>query len=172
MRKILLIAVATFSLIACGCIEGENNESFDREGALEFSLKVVRTYFDNDMEGFISYLADELYSLEGDGPISKDELAPSISAEDHVVDEDYTMYSMEEYTEVYDPRVMDVEEVESEYPGIVSSMESLGWDYGEDDYLFIGWETKSGEEGPLWDDPLSFVVSHESGEWRFKAFSG
>jgi len=50
-------------------------------------------------------------------------------------------------------------------------MKALDWDYGSDDYLFIGFETKPGKEEFLWDDPLAFVVTSEDGKWTFKAFS-
>ena len=171
IKRAAAFAGLSAMVLMCGCLGGEdeNGGSYDREGALDFSLKVVGTYFDNDKEAFLSYLADEVYSLEEGESYAKSEVEEFLAEEDYIAGEEFAQYSMEEYLDTYDPRVMDHEETESEYPEVVSALKDSGWEFDEDDYIFIGYETKSGDEGPLWDDPLVFGVTHETGEWRLKA---
>jgi hypothetical protein len=170
MKGYHAIVVGSILILICGCIG--SGDTFDKDGALEFSLKVVETYFDNDMGQFLSYLADEVYTLEGEGPSSKKEVENAFSEKEYVADESYANWTMEEYMNIYEPRVMDFDEIRDEFPESESEIKDLGWKFDDDDYLFIGFETKNGDEGPLWDDPLIFAVTHESGEWKFKAFSG
>jgi hypothetical protein len=165
-----VMVVMTLSL--SGCLGGgsESEEKFDKAGALEFSLKVVKTYFDNDMDEFVSYLDDEVYSLEGEGPIAKKDAEDILREDDYVADEDYPTHTYQEYLDTYDPKVLDSKEVTTEHSELIGEMKALGWDYGSDDYLFMGFETKPGKEEFLWDDPLVFVVTCEDGKWAFKAF--
>jgi len=165
----LLIMLCTVSI--CGCMGG-GEDDLTKEGALEFGLKVVKTFFNNDMEKFISYLDDELVTLEGEGPISKQEARNFLEENGYVADEEFTLHTFDEYMETYDPKVMDADEVNAEWPELAGDMKALGWDFDGNDYIFIGYETKSGDEGFLWDDPLVFGITSEGGHWSFKAFSG
>ena len=171
IKKAAAFAALSAMILMCGCLGGEdeNGGSSDKEGALDFSLKVVGTYFDNDNEAFFSYLADEIYSLEEGESYAKSEVEEMLAEEEFIAGEEFVEYSMEEYLNTYDPRVMDHEEAQYEFPEEVSALKDSGWEFDEDDYIFIGYETKSGEEGPLWDDMLVFGVTHESGEGKLKA---
>ena len=177
MGKELLIGLCVLMTICLipGCIKkDEGAGDFTKEEALEFSLQVVETYFTNDMDEFKSYLDDEIFTLEGDGPLSRSEVILILDENDYVADEEYTDHTYQEYLDTYEPYVMDVDEVSQEFEGLVDNMKEIGWDFDDDDYIFMGWETKSGDEedGFLWDDPLAFGVTHEDGKWAFKAFSG
>ncbi|MFO8051782.1 MAG: hypothetical protein R6V01_08820 [Thermoplasmatota archaeon] len=166
----VLLTAVTFS----GCLGEEDNgtnSEFNKEGALEFSLKVVGTYFDNQKEEFYSCLGEELYSLEGGQPVSKEDVVGSFDENEYLIDEVYTEHTFEEYMETYEPRVLDQEEIVSEYPEF-KDIEFSGWEPDDDDYLFIGYETKAGKEGFLWEDPLVFMVTFEKGYWTVKAFGG
>ncbi len=182
----LIIAGLCFLLIICfipGCINssddvddgegGIGTADFTKKGALDFGLKVVKTYFTNNMAEFKSYLDDEVYIMEGDGPYTKAQVIKFLDEDDHVASEDFTKHSYQEYIDTYAPYVLDVDGTKAQYEGLVDAMIGLGWDFDEDDYVFMGWATKSGDEddGFLWDDPLVFGVTHEDGKWAFKAFS-
>lgn len=172
MRKILpVIGLIVVMSSLLGCLDTESKDTFDEEDILEFGLEVLQTFFDNDKETFYSYLAEETYSLEGGGPYTVEEVRGWFDSDDYLMNQMYTQYSMEEYLETYEPEILDYKEVDSEYPGIIEMLRNLSWDFDDDDYMFRGWETKDGEEGPLWDDPLAFMVTHETGELKFKAFS-
>ncbi len=175
MKKEVLIGVLVIICLIPGCIKKDDGaEQFDEDGALEFGLKIVETYFTNDMEEFKSYLDDEIFTLEGDGPFSRSEVISFLDEDDYVADEEYPEHTYQEYLDTYKPYVMDVDEVDLEFEGLVGEMKEIGWDFDDDDYIFMGWETSSGDEedGFLWDDPLAFGITHEDGKWAFKAFSG
>ncbi|MGA1822582.1 MAG: hypothetical protein ACMUIG_08640 [Thermoplasmatota archaeon] len=173
--EIISVAVLSLILIVCGCTSSstsDDDQTFDEESAMEFSLVIVQTYFDNDMDEFLSFMADTVYTLEAEGPYTKSFLQENYADNEYVVDEDFADFTMEQYLETYEPRILDHVDVEDEFPGMIQDLKDLGWDYNDDDYLFLGHETKTEDESPLWEDPLIFVISHESGVWRFKAFSG
>ena len=177
MRKDFLAVFAVLFILCFipGCLDngGNGDDDPEKEAALEFGLKVVQTYFSNDMEKFKSYLDDEVFILDGDGPFSRADAISFLDDADHVASEDYLDHNYQEYLETYDPFVLNVDEVEDEFEGMVDIMIALGWDYDHDDYLFIGFETRSGneEDGFLWDIPLIFGITNEDGYWTFKAFS-
>ena len=60
-------------------------------------MKVLKTYFDNDFTTFTSYFAQTLYTLEGEGPIPRTEAKKMFKDKEYLVDEDYTVYSIDEY---------------------------------------------------------------------------
>jgi len=180
-RKVPLIVtlIVVGVIVITGTIVGlyfalSEGEDFTKEGALKFGLKIVKTYFDNDIAEFKSYLDDEIFCLDGDGPISRAEVIADLDVSGYVVNEDYTEHTYQEYLDTYDPYVMDIDEIKAEFNELVELMISKGWDFDDDDYIFMGWKTKSGnqDDGFLWDDPLAFGITHEGGEWAFKAFSG
>jgi hypothetical protein len=77
---------------------------------------------------------------------------------------------MDDYLEVYDPRVLGFDEYMKEYPE-TAIPDVGGWSPSEDDFLFVGFEAKPGREGFLWEDLLIFMVTNQSGGWEFIAFS-
>jgi hypothetical protein len=179
MRKDIIAGLCILLMVCFipGCLEsnegGGEGGGFDKEGTLEFGLKIVKTYFTNNMAEFKSNLDDQVYIMEGDGPYTKAQVINFLDEDDYVASEDYTKHSYQDYIETYAPYVLDVDETKIQYEGLVDTMIGLGWDFDEDDYVFMGWATKSGDEddGFLWDDPLVFGVTHEDGKWAFKAFS-
>ena len=143
------------------------------DAALDFSLAVVETYFTGDADKFCSFLADTFYTLEGEGPITKEE-AISIIKEDKPFPfgEDYSEFTMEDYLETYRPKIMDYGEYTKEYPEELSSLSIDGWKPDADDFLFLGHEVKTGKEGFMWDDLLVFMVTYQNKKWEFIASSG
>jgi hypothetical protein len=140
------------------------------DAALDFSLAVVETYFTGDADKFCSYLADTLYTLEGEGPFTKEE-AISIIKEDKPFPfgKDYSEFTMEDYLENYRPKIMDYREYSKEYPEL-SSLSIDGWKPDADDFLFLGYEVKRGKEGFMWDDLLGFMVTYQNKKWEFIVF--
>ena len=154
MKKTLLaISIITAMILLSGCIsEGEDlvDEDPCKEGAMQFSLEVLQTFFDNDLNAFLNLLSDEVYSMEGEGPYSKTDVEGFLSSDEDLMGAGYTAYTMEEYESTYDPRILDEGEMNTEFPGILDDMKVLGWDFGENDFVFLGYETFDGTEGPLW----------------------
>lgn len=172
-----MAAVVLVVALAAGCMEerpppGGASLPDPEAEALDFSLQVVETYFTQDYAAFRTMLAPAIYTLEGEGPMTPEDVDAWHAREPPwPAGRDYSGHSMEEYLEVYAPRVLTIEAAQAEHPEF-AQMSWDGWEPDEDDYVFIGWETKPDQEPFLWDDLLAFAVTHESGEWRFKAFSG
>lgn len=174
------IPVLAFALVLAapglaGCLEepgGPAVQGAPKEEALAFSLRVVETYLTGNYSAFRAVLADQVYTLEGDGPIDPAEVDAWAKEEPSFPDgRDYTHYTMEQYMDTYQPRVVTFDEARAEHPSFNETTWD-GWVPDGDDYIFLGAETKPGREGFLWDDLLAFAATKESGEWRFKAFSG
>jgi hypothetical protein len=147
------------------------SESGTKEGALEFSLLLVETYFTGDEDRFCSHLAGTLYTLEGEGPFTKEEAISAIKEDKPFPSgEDYSEFTMEDYLENYHQEIMNYEDY-SEYPEL-SGLSIDGWEPDADDFLFLGYEVKSGKEGFVWDDLLVFMVTYQNGKWEYIAFSG
>jgi len=145
-----------------------------KEGALEFSLALVETYFTGDEDKFCSHLADTLYIVgEGAGRITKEE-AISIIKEDKPFPfgEDYSEFTIDDYLENYSPKIMDYEEYSKEEWAVFRLFPIDGWTPDADDFLFIGYEVKPGKEGFMWDNLLVFMVTYQNEKWEFIAFSG
>ena len=146
-------------------------ESGTKEGALEFSLLLVETYFTGDEDRFCSHLADTLYTIEGEGSFTKEDTISAIKEDKPFpFGRDYSEFTMEHYLENYHPEIMDYEDY-SEYPEL-SGLSIDGWEPDADDFLFLGYEVKLGKEGFMWDDLLVFMVTYQNGKWKYIAFSG
>ena len=81
------------------------------EGALNFSLTVVETYFDNSQTGFdnfVSLFHDPFYLLEEMGAYSVSEVFQYEAS--HPFGMDYSMYTMEDYLAQYLPYVLAYDE--------------------------------------------------------------
>ena len=142
------------------------------DAALDFSLAVVETYLTGDADKFCSFLADTLYTLEGEGPITKEEAISAIKEDKPFpFGNDYSEFTMEDYLENYRPKIMDYGEYTKEYPEL-SSLSIDGWKPDADDFLFLGHEVKTGKEGFMWEDLLGFMVTYQNKKWEFIAFPG
>lgn len=174
-----LLFVALSVVAATGCLEapsvadGEKGTPLDMKAeALEFSLGIVQTYLAQDYATFRGALAERIFTLDGEGPYTREDIDSWFAeARPFPAGRDYSAHSLEEYLDVYAPRMMTFDEAREEHPEL-AQITWEGWTPDKDDQIFLGWETKPGKEPFMWDDLLAFVVTKELGEWRFKAFSG
>ena len=164
-----LVAFSSTPTSTATPVSGESYPT--KKDALDFSLELVETYFTSDEDKFCSHLADTIYSLEGDGSITKKEAISSIKGSDFPFGEDYSKYTMDDYLRNYRPKIMDYEDYSKKYPGF-SRLSIDGWTPDADDFLFLGHEVKTGKEGFMWDDLLVFMVTCQNGKWEFIASSG
>lgn len=186
----LLAALLLTPLALAGCLEptpGEGSGAGGDEGrggggsavapadpraeALAFSLRVVETYFTGDYSAFRGMLAERVYTLEGEGPYTREDVDAFQRGKPHPSGRDYRNVTLRQYLDAYAPEALTFDEVRAQYPEVGGTTWE-GWTPGPDDYVFLGAKTKEGREPFLWDDLLAFAVSRGSGEWRFKAFSG
>ena len=147
-------------------------ESMLKDAALAFSLKVLDTYFDPSIAGyelFLTYIHDPVYPLEGEGPLSLSEILWEGS---HPFGQNYSAHTMDEYLEVYNPIVLNYDEIVALAPDF-ESFAVDDWIPNKDDYLFLGWEVRDGRTAFMWEDLLCFMVTcGTDGEWKLIAFSG
>lgn len=145
----------------------------ERARALEIGLSIIQSYFDGEPEVFASLLADTLpqVGLDAD-PMDGEYFGDMVrNSSPYPAGEDYTIYTMEQYEEVYDPLVLTYEEAVEliSFP----TVQGNGWVPEENDFLFIGGNLKPGAvEGDKFirDGLNSFVFGIRGGEWKFVGF--
>jgi hypothetical protein len=148
------------------------DEDYIKEQGLRFCLDVIETYLTGDLEKYCTYLADYIYSLDGAGPLSRETVFDIFSNDDPFPGgNDYSIYSITDYLETYEPVILKFKEYIEEYPSLLN-LDIDGWSPDEDDFLFIGYRVKTGQEAFLWDDLLVFMVTHSYGVWMIIAISG
>lgn len=154
-------------------------ETGTKEGALEFSLAHVETYFTGDEDKYFSHLADTIYNF-GEGPSSftKEEIISARKkAKSFTCGYDYSEFTMDDYLENYSTKIMDYEEYyNNDELGIKEEWDRFlpfdGWTPDADDFLFLGFEVKTGKEEFMWDDLLVFMVTYQNKKWEIIAFGG
>jgi len=145
--------------------------SHSKSGALKFSLEIIETFLEGDVNGYIDRCADTLYTLEGEGPFTLEEWEPDLREEEPFpFGEDYSEYSMDDFEDAYDIKVYDHDEYMAEFE-FMADLDYPDWSPDEDDYLFWAQE-KEEDEGFIWDDLLAFMVTVQDGDWVMIALSG
>lgn len=169
------IALCLTAVTLAGCLEPPARPQgiLDVDAsAREFGVRVVGMLLASDYASFRAVLADQVYTLEGEGPYSKAEVDAFFANDPFPSRTNTTNYTLAEYNATYAPEVWTFARATQEYPEFANVSWS-GWTPdAEDDRIFVGSKTKSGEPGWLWEDILSFAITRASGEWRYKAFSG
>ena len=149
-------------------------ETGTKEGALEFSLAHVETYFTGDEDKYCSHLADTIYNL-GEGlkrSFTKEEVIRAIKEEKPFpYGYDYSEFTMDDYLENYSTKIMDYEEYSKEEWGSVFPID--GWTPDADDFLFLGSEVKPGKEGFIIShDIFAFMVTYQNEKWEIILLNG
>ena len=149
-------------------------ETGTKEGALEFSLLLMETYFTGDEDKYCSHLADTIYNL-GEGlkrSFTKEEVISAIKEEKPFpYGYDYSEFTMDDYLENYSTKIMDYEEYSKEEWDSVFPID--GWTPDADDFLFLGFEVKPGKEGfIIFDNIFGFMVTYQNEKWEFISFPG
>lgn len=176
VRTLILITFIT-GLIFLGCDKSpkqkkepelksseQKKEPDLKSGALDFSLKVVRSFIENDTTVFKTFFADTVYFLE-----SHEEPRPtsSIPITELFSQFDYSDYTMDDFNNNYSSQILKYNGYKNEK--WVTTLEY--WHPDSEDYLFIAPFIEGGNNF-MWDDLLIFVVTKRSGEWKIRAFAG
>ena len=168
-----IIALILILIPISGCTTngGGGAKIGTKDGALDFSLKIIESYIDGDVDAYISYCADNLYCLDGDGPLSMDEWEPILREDEPFpAGRDYSDYTMEDFFAAYEYGIYDYAQYRVEFD-FVEELDFEDWTPDEDDFLFLANE-KEEDEGFIWDDLLVFMVTCEKGHWELNALSG
>lgn len=151
----------------------KNIEIIQKEEALSFSLKIVKSYFNNDCETYFEFLEKELYIMEDNKIVNleeidgiKEKLCKSISK---AVKGDF---NYQNYLDSYNFKIMKKSEYDSE---IISFEQQKNIDFSSfssNDYLFVGYQVKEGKKSFVWDDLLLFMVKVKENKWTISGISG
>ena len=145
----------------------------ERDEARQVGLSVIQSYFDNEPQAFIDLISDILPEIgrEGD-PMDGQFFRELVERSDpYPSGEDFTMYTMDQYHEVFDPLVVTYDEAVEHFG--VSPVENDGWIPAPDDFIYFGGYLKPGrvEEDKFIRDGLnSFVFGKRDGVWMFVGF--
>lgn len=160
-KQIILISLV---LLILGCSKHnpvEPKEIDLKTEALEFGLRVVKTYFEKDTTTYKTFFTDTLYFLEHwEEPIATSE----INFTQWFSGFDYSQYTMDDYNDTYSPLVYEYEI----YKDLIDTL--TYWQTDSEDFLFLGWIVKEGKTEFMLDDLLVFMVSKRTGEWKIRAW--
>ena len=171
MRKIPIIFIILMVLILGGCTKQAikiDQSLSEKEQAQEFSLQIVKTYFDKDCNTFYNILSDKVYLLDNDGPFEKnsdikkglcESIAKGVRGE----------HTFQDYLDSYDVRILEKIEYENEFPRIKNLQK---FKPTSKDYLFIGSKVKANKQNFMWDDLLVFMIRKTENGWKISALSG
>ncbi len=171
MKNILIVFVVGFFLLSgCSHTIVEDLNLQEKEQAKDFSLKIVKTYFDKDCNTYVKYLAETLYDLSDKrDPMSKSTITKNKKDFCDEFEREIVRgeYSIEDYLESYNIRLLDKSMYEAEFPHLSNLTE---FKPTANDYLFLGNEAKRNSEHFMWDDFLIFMVSNTDEGWKISAY--
>jgi hypothetical protein len=163
---ILIVTISLFAIFFAGCTS--ENDNGTKDGALKFSLKIIKTYLDNDLNTFIGYCTDPFYTLENDGPFALKDVEDRLSGKNPFPNgKYYTNHTIDDFKSIYDIKTTDHSEYikNNEY---LKTLKIGDWSPNDDDYLFEAVE-KDGKTGYIDNDLLTFMVTFQSGNWQLIA---
>ncbi len=193
---ILLLSLLVMGTIIIIFIIGPISEKINiskKEQAKEFSLQIVKTYFDKDCNTFYNALSDTFYSLEDDGPHEKtgkfsscyvlddirkpweeqDEYCKTIDIKEKLCESLHEgvrgEYTFQDYLNSYNVKILEKTEYENEFPFIKNLQK---FKPTSNDYLFVGYNIKANQDDFMWHDLLVFMVRMTEDGWRISALSG
>lgn len=151
------------ALIFWGCdnTTEPKDESDSKSEAFDFSIKVIKSYIENDTTAYKTFLPDTLYLIEfWEEPIP----TSSISVTEIFSHIDFSNYTMDDFNNNYSSQIFEYEEYKDQE--WVTSLEY--WHPDLEDYLFIATFIEGGENFML-DDFRVFVVTKRNSEWKVRA---
>ena len=166
MRKSCHIMSAVAAIIIL--LSTDAIPSDGKQRALEFSLQVVKTYFQKDCDGFTNYLCEQFYSLVNDGPFSNQDMKVKNNLCNMSLGCVHGNHTYQEYLDSYKVEALDKSEFMSRFPQL---KEVTVFQFTEKDYLFLGHEVKKGKQNFVHDDQFIFVVRETDKGFRIIATS-
>ncbi len=135
--------------------------------AMQFSLEVVKTFFQKNEQFYLKKVSDTLISLN-DKVYFKKKIKDRLDRifKDAVRDKSKTF---QDYQSSYKYEVFSIQEFEKKFKFKLSKNSKLS----NLDFCFFGGiikDSKKDSENFIWDDCFSFVVRKEKGKWFVKGF--
>lgn len=168
--KFPLIALIFFlGIISCS-ITKYSSTKLDKQ-ALDFSLKMVKHYFEEDCEAAYAMMADSMLTIDGDGVFAKAPLKERLckGIKKAIRDKDK---SYQDYLNTYNPSVLDSKALQEKFPKLNYP------DYYTplpNDRFFLGFEFKEGvskDKNFIWDDLFFFVIRKTGNQWKMIGVEG
>lgn len=139
-----------------------------KEGALEYSLELMATYFGANISVWIDSLHDPVYAME---PwemenFSRAEFAGFIGEYWNY----YPDHTLDEYLETHDAKIFTYTEALEHPDWEEMPPKDDGWVLDEDDFIFVGTlHQNSSADDWFWNDLGVFAVTCENDRWEFIA---
>ena len=145
----------------------------ERNEARELGLSIIQSYFDGDPSVFVELVAETVPQIgrEGeamDGQYFRDMVA---HVDPYPSGEDLSMYSMDEYHDVFDPLVVTYDEAVEHFG--FPPVENDGWIPESSDFIYFGGFLhldKVEADKFIRDGLNSFVFGKRDGVWKFVGF--
>ena len=145
----------------------------ERDHARELGLTIIQSYFEGDPTDFIAMIADIVPQVGREGEAMDGEYFREMVA--HVTPypsgEDFTMYTMEQYHDVFDPLVVTYDEAVEHFA--FPTVDNAGWIPEPQDFIYFGGTLqldKREEDKFIRDGLNSFVFGKRDGVWKFVGF--
>lgn len=166
LKKGVMFLLLLIVMMYAGCSDEivATEDDVMKDEAMTFSLKVVKSYIEGDSLAFKSFLPDTLYSLE---PWEEPLIMDTIPLRLIFPINGYPQYTIDDYKDVYDPKVMDFEQYSKVDTAWFNAF--TYWHPDEKDYVFLGALTKEGKTPFMFEDMLAFMITKRSGQWKIRA---
>lgn len=166
---ILLLFFCSFIGCSTNRLAKENTTDLRKE-ARDYSLLVVKSYFNEDCSVFYNSLSDSTLLMGKQRVYSKIEkkerLCQSVKNAVRDKEKTYQDYLLSYKIEVLTPNEF-IDKFNKPLPKHLNITES--------DFFFLGYELKEGKdrsENFIWDDMFFFMVRKENQSWTIKGISG
>ncbi len=141
-----------------------------KDAAKDFSLSIIKSYFNEDCYMVYTSVSDSILLLDGDGIIAKkgkeDKICQSLKKA--VRDKEK---SFQDYLVFYNVEILTPNEIYVRFNRPLPEYYKLT----ESDFFFLGYELKKGKDHAdnfIWDDMFVFMVRKENGVWKIKGVTG
>lgn len=166
-----IITLLLISLAACSASKTSTKKTNKlRAEAKEFCFSIVKAYFAEDCEKVLNLISDPVFTMDGDGAISKigkeDKLCKSVKKAIREEGKTFQDYFDTYKIELLTPNEL-LKKIKVSLPDYYETTDT--------DFFFLGYEVKEGKDRSdnfIWDDMFIFMVRKENKSWIIKGVSG
>lgn len=159
----IILILSLNSLLFC-----QKDQNSLKQEAKNFSLEIVKSYFQGSCEKYYDLMSDSVIILDGDGIVEKknfkDKICESFTSAIRNKSKNYKNYTDDFIIEMYTPQEL-LDKKGIKLPDYYIPTET--------DYFFFGNTLKDKTKKKfIWGDMFIFMVRKENNKWVFKGVSG